>query len=1423
MADPMLQALAGQGTLAGGRPITLAPDTNLAGLAGIDGPQSMLLNMVLQPLIGRFVGDRYMSAQFSPQGNLYDQMRAKAQFAAQQQAMRMGSEIDQRSYLQMFQGMSAAAGTPFGVRERRAAMAMTEDMSRIMPMLAPTMPELFDRLHGSRGSALIMAQQMNMGGRYMLDPLTGRTGMSTDSVGDVTRRVYDRLYGEGADVRQMRGLGAGRAGQLFDEMSRRGLMGTGLGRDDAMDRVARQEQTTIAELRKLDNPTIDAKLRSFEADRIVDKLKNMAGAVAAMQDIFGEMGQPDAPMNVLMNGLQMLTQNGLQSMTPEQAERTVRTSANVARSAGVSMSTMMELVATGAQRSDQLGLDRRFAASSATGAVAFGQAYGAMAGGLRRFGLANKDQAIAIGQQLELNAAASPIAQQLATVVRLQEEFGGFAAGSEGAALYAAVKRGDNEFEFGGRRRSVHLPSGTGAGSFTDVMSRSGVRADVTERVRMQAFRNQQTIAENGLAEVARAEQGRADIEPRMFQTFAQTMNMGLSPAQRGDARLVDAMNRAAADAAQAQLGRGPDALKPEEVLQDGAMARALLASLRRQGVAVTPDVERMVQDNARLAVGNWQERAAQDPGVRGYGGNNPAGAGINAIMMNRVDIMRERRLFQQENEQEGRFQSTMAQLGRSGPAQRLADALMNAGPATNFQDLVAQTLGLQDVNEVSRVFGTQMADLQREATQFRNADGGKIRDEFRRAAAMGGPAGGAEIARLERQYGITAAQAESQGDRSVAAAAREAAISRARPYVALLARQLEQAGYVQTRVTTEDVNRSARALRMGDASALSDATGLAERMLMDDRSMAVLGQGGLDRVMALRDRAQVLQDLAHRYTGGDTRALLSGNFAVREVDLSAAGVQRIREERQADIARLRTDLGTPGAVAAQREQIAQLRREAAPDTLAAEEQRAGQLEARGQVAEAQAVRAAVADRRSKLARADQIESELQMTPARRAEAAAKMEAALTRLPGDAAEVGTLRDRLRAVGARGAAGDREFTSIADAAGMAGAGPSQLLAQLDATDDERRQAGALNADVAARRAAADAARTAWERAVNDPASTDADRAALRRTYDERQAAFADSRGQLQGLSERTGVSVERLTGDRDKLERSRLTGAQQARVRELYAGARRDAAESGAVMGRFREIADDRYGGNLFGLIGSPDLARSAVEGERRALEVMETDLGMSFARGVDRTGTMSPEYTRRLQDVRRQLSLTDGQAIDEMLRLTGTTGDLGNYEGGRTGRQLLGEAAQGDRVQAALPALSRLREMGLERAGLAGKDATPAQVQAALRGLLGAKDEDLTPAQREERTRLMGRLSGGREGRGGMADVLRRLTSGDPVDARQLGESVSGLPAMSRTPPQVGTAARPGVVTLAPNSAFRGSLDITTGQFELRPIGQPGT
>lgn len=1330
MPDDFLRALAQPGgTMFQGRPVTMSPDMNLASMMGVPGPEGMMLNMVLQPMLGKFLGDKFMSSQFMPMGNLYNQYRDKAAFGAQQEAMRRGSEVDRGTYVDMFAGMAQMAGTPFGVRERRAANTLAGDLTRIMPMIAPMAPELFDRLHGSRGSALIMAQQMNLGGRYAVDPVTGRTGMTGESVADMTKRTYDRLYGPDADVNQMKGLGAGRAGQLYDEMSRRGLAGSGLSRDDAMTRVAAAQKTTVEELRKLDSPALDIKLRQFEADRIADKLKSMAGAVSAMQDIFGEMGQPDAPMSMLMNGLQMLTQNGLQSMSPQEIERMVRTTSNVARAGGMDMTAMMQLVATAAQRGDQLGLDRRFAATGAQGAAAFGTAYGNMAGGMRRWGMADKDKATALAVQLETNAAASPIAQQLATVMRLQDEFGGFKAGSEAEALQKAIAAGDTEYSFDGKRKSVYLPSGYGDGSFIDVMQKGGMRGDVVEKVRYQSARNQQTIAEKNLTAQARALQGKADIEPRLFQVFSSTAQGAMTEDMRKDPALVDAFTKAAADVARQQLD-----LAPEDTLNADVINKQMLDSFKAQGVAVTPEMAARIKESSRLMIGNWEERVRQDPGLRGYG------SGVNALLMNNRKIMDEKRLLTLESDQEGRMQSAFAQLGRAGPAQRLADALLKAGPATNFNDVVAGVFGFQDKDEVARVFGTQLEELKKESEAFRNVDPAQIRKEFgqleemkKRAADM--PFGDAVAAsataqqrELAAKYGVRPDQVMGMTDRNLGIAAREATMERSKRILSVVAPLMEKHGFAATKVTTGDVNRATTGLRAGRGGSLDDLELLTERLLMDDKSMGVLGEGGLDRIESVRARSRRLRELAAA-SGVSVADLLSGKFTPKAVDVA---------------------------------------------------------------------------------------------------------------PEDAAQVGTLKGRLRELSARGKGDDEQARALAKAAGLGDVGLDGLLAQVDGTADERAKARGLNDEFQAKSKLAEAAETELRKANETPGADTAElkkkASALRRESDQ-------ARGKLLSHSDETGVGVGRLLmsdADLAGAKKSKLTEAQQKEVRALWTRGRDDAKTQGDMFEQLQKLADSKYGGNMLGLLGDPELAKAFVGNERRALEVMSTDLGMSFSKGVDRSAGFTDDYKTRMKDVQRQLSLDSKGAVDELLQLTGSRDAIGETTLNKDGKAVKGSDYLTDKLkdsgklQDVLPALKRMQELGLTRqaAKELGAGATPealkkkvdelrtdpGKIRESFAALLDAKDEDLTPEQRAERKRLNARLGGDP----GLAGVLKKVTSGTAT-AEDIEKAVGAMPDLRRDPPGKAGAAKPSVVTLSPESRFAGTFDITTGKMDMRPIGQMGT
>jgi len=52
---------------------------------------------------------------------------------------------------------------------------------QLMPFFAMADPDFFDRLHGSRGSAVIMAQRMAEGARFAMDPTSGMLGMGKEN------------------------------------------------------------------------------------------------------------------------------------------------------------------------------------------------------------------------------------------------------------------------------------------------------------------------------------------------------------------------------------------------------------------------------------------------------------------------------------------------------------------------------------------------------------------------------------------------------------------------------------------------------------------------------------------------------------------------------------------------------------------------------------------------------------------------------------------------------------------------------------------------------------------------------------------------------------------------------------------------------------------------------------------------------------------------------------------------------------------------------------------------------------------------------------------------------------------------------------------------------------------------------------------
>jgi hypothetical protein len=279
------------------------------------------------------------NAGFAPMGvghdqNIYDIMRSRQFYAQQRQAVAQSAAFDRRHYMRTMQNMYGSAGIPFGLEQRRNASAIANLAMAGSPILAQMAPEFLDSLGGQVGSAAVMSSQIMDAGRYMMDPVTGMTGLSANTVTRMTGGLY-----AGVEANRGRFASAGQMGALVGELERRGRLGSGFMSDT--DRLAALQNdmgfgavgikaagsrlgidtTKKMSAKDMDNlmldPEVADKLRSIDTNRIQKSLEGYSKAVSVMRDIFGDSGRPNAPMQELLAGLEALTMGMSNQFDPQ--------------------------------------------------------------------------------------------------------------------------------------------------------------------------------------------------------------------------------------------------------------------------------------------------------------------------------------------------------------------------------------------------------------------------------------------------------------------------------------------------------------------------------------------------------------------------------------------------------------------------------------------------------------------------------------------------------------------------------------------------------------------------------------------------------------------------------------------------------------------------------------------------------------------------------------------------------------------------------------------------------------------------------------------------------------------------------------------------------------------------------------------------
>jgi hypothetical protein len=706
----------------------------LAGLLGVTDPgMSVALNSLLQPLLSTFAGagpnGKYVPAQFSSGMNMYSQMKAGSVLSNQSKAMGIASQRDQRAVYEMIEGSANLLGQPMGRRERQNANDVASFAASAMPFLAQMNPDLVDKMAGVKGSATVMAQNMARGGRYAIDPVTGRRGYSAESAGEITKGVYDRLYS--GDASAMGGMTAGRAGALFDEAQRRGMMPNSSGRGKGMKEIADQMGTTISEVSQM--PDLDRKLRELDANKIAGKLKGMSKAVNAMSEIFGEAGEPNAPMSELVGAIETLTQANMQNIEPQKLARMVRNTSNVAKAAGIEMPEMFKLMGATAGMADRSGVNRAFVPGITNQAVAENQAGKNIFGGAQVFGLPNADKLLNIDQQLNVQATRDYRTQDVASIARAVETFGVEPEkGSELAAVYAAIKDKDSggNYTYNGEKKNVY-DLNKQEGGINQFLAGSKVPISVIQSLNANRDANEALINKYDInTNIGRQGQTRlVTDELSAYNGTAvrsvmddETLMKDVSPELR---TLLNSSSQEITD--RTSEGLFADNLGKDD-LNDlkGLTQRNLNKIIEEKGIKTT------AADKRALAVMAGSIYESSDAYARNQ--KFEGGLPTMAYSMNKGKI-REAQALKQEADITSQFEEGFGGMGKSSFLQRTTDFLRGAGKDTKVEDFMATALNFQPKDQIKEMFAKDFDDLQKSAEAFKGANGEQVKTDYLRNA----------------------------------------------------------------------------------------------------------------------------------------------------------------------------------------------------------------------------------------------------------------------------------------------------------------------------------------------------------------------------------------------------------------------------------------------------------------------------------------------------------------------------------------------------------------------------------------------------------------------------------------------------------------------------------------------------------------
>lgn len=664
-----------------------------AGLGSALASQPLLAMLVSQMTNTVFKQANMAPGQFFPHQNLLSQMESRAFVEDKQRAIASSAMMDRTFQVETLNNLSRSmfgSSMPAWMQS-----GVSQALDFMNPMLAVMAPGLMDSLSGPAGSKAVMANNLYSTAWFRPDAVTGQVGWSAASAQAMMQGLGEEMFGQKTyDPIAMSGMRAGQAGALALDLARRGMLSESIGTMGAaqqlemlpealqrqvIGRMGRGDMSTAQVLSKAESltpeiasvldsmradgdPALQTAMRGVDKDRLKARLQEYSGALAAIRDVFGDAGMPNAPVGQLMQAMNSFTQGGMMGLGAGQVEKSIRTSWALAEKAGIGLPGLTGMMAQGHALAAQMGVPMAFVDQVVQGGIAYGGGFGdAGLGRSSQFADYGRglDWHVGLRERREMGAVRAQTTQGLGALAHAQEMLSrsGGALSGEAASILEAALSG----------KEVDLSSLATQSGVAGLLRSGGVDSALASE--LARSRQDEYVHRNKFANyVANTSQ------PKEWERFVGSAMSGV---------VGDAFGKGRAHELGLGLAQEMRGLTSDQLADRATMLKTLGKWFSDQTNALPADAQNMVErmimagDRAIERDPNWAVYEGVIPGARQFN----TGASQSGTKR------------QQEAEARTRMESAVAGLGQVGPLARIAN-MANDGDVTTFMEGVARALG---------------------------------------------------------------------------------------------------------------------------------------------------------------------------------------------------------------------------------------------------------------------------------------------------------------------------------------------------------------------------------------------------------------------------------------------------------------------------------------------------------------------------------------------------------------------------------------------------------------------------------------------------------------------------------------------------------------------------------------------------------